>query len=236
MISGDGLQYTSYMLSIIATPIGNLKDITLRSLEVIRASEGVICEDTRRTKILLDHYDIHKPLFTLNDFNEAKMFPVIIENLELGKNLVIVSDAGTPLVADPGYKLVRECVARGIAVDSLPGPTAPIAALTLSGYPPDKFMFLGYLPEKPGQRATMLKTLSGIFALLPTTFIAFVAPHKLIKTLEGLEASYGDIEVCLAKELTKLFQKVETKTISKWLEQFKKTAAKGEFVLIFRPS
>lgn len=224
------------MLYIIATPIGNLKDITLRSLEILKQVDGVICEDTRRTKILLDHFDIHKPLFTLNDFNESKMFPIVIENLKLGKNLALVSDAGTPLVSDPGYKLIRECIAESIEVDSLPGPTAPITALTLSGFPPDKFMFLGYLPEKPGQRANMLKTLATIYNLQPTTFICFVAPHKLIKTIEGIEESYGEIDVCLAKELTKLYQQVQTKKTKDWLEQFKKSGPKGEYVMLFRPN
>jgi 16S rRNA (cytidine1402-2'-O)-methyltransferase len=223
------------MLYIIATPIGNLKDITLRSLEILKEVDGVICEDTRRTKILLDHFEIHKPLFTLNDFNESKMFPIIIENLQLGKKLALVSDAGTPLVSDPGYKLIRECITEGIEVDSLPGPTAPITALTLSGFPPDKFMFLGYLPEKPGQRANMLENLKRVFELQPTTFIAFVAPHKVIKTLEGMKETYGEIEICLAKELTKMHQKIDTKKPSDWLEQFKKNPPRGEYVMLFRP-
>lgn len=223
------------MLSIIATPIGNLKDITLRSLEVMRASDGIICEDTRRTKLLLDHYDIHKPLFTLNDFNEVKQFPVIIDNLHLGKNLVLVSDAGTPLVSDPGYKLIRETIAAGLEVDSLPGPTAPITALTMSGFPPDKFMFIGYLPEKPGQREKMLLSLKTIHEIQQTTFIAFVAPHKLIKTVTELLPLYGDVDICLAKELTKVYQKVSTKKVSLWIEQFKKSPPKGEYVMLFRP-
>lgn len=223
------------MLYIIATPIGNLKDITLRSLEVLREVEGIICEDTRRTKLLLDHYNIQKPLYTLNDFNETKQFPMIIDNLHLGKKLAIVSDAGTPLISDPGYKLVREVIAAGIEVDSLPGPTAPIAALTLSAFPPDKFMFLGYLPEKPGQRANMLKTLKSIYELQATTFIAFVAPHKVIKTITEMQSEYGDIDICLAKELTKIHQNVSTKKISLWLDQFKKSAPRGEYVMLFRP-
>ena len=196
------------MLSIIATPIGNLKDITVRSLEVLEHTDGIICEDTRRTKILLDHYQIYKPLYTLNDFNESKMFPIVLTELKMGKNLVLVSDAGTPLVSDPGYKLIRECIKEDIEIDSLPGPTSPIVALTLSGFPPDKFMFLGYLPEKPGQRESLLRNLSAIYDIQPTTFIAFVAPHKLVKTLEGMLEIYSNIEVCLAKELTKIQQKV----------------------------
>ncbi len=224
------------MLSIIATPIGNLKDITLRSLEILKQADGIICEDTRRTKILLDHFGIHKNLYTLNDFNEGRMFPIVLTELKRGKNLCLLSDAGTPLISDPGYKLVRECLKEEIEIDSLPGPVSPIVALTLSGYPPDKFMFLGYLPEKPGQRETMLKNLSSIYLLQPTTFIVFIAPHKLLKTLEGMLIVYGNIEICLAKELTKIHQKIETKTLEDWLESLKKIPPKGEFIMIFRPS
>ncbi len=222
------------MLYIIATPIGNLKDITLRSLDILREVDGVICEDTRRTKILLDHYTIQKPLYTLNDFNEVKQFPVILDNLRLGKKLALVSDAGTPLVSDPGYKLIREAISAGLPVDSLPGPTAPITALTLSGLPPDKFMFIGYLPEKPGQREKMLISFKSIYEVQPTTFIAFVAPHKLAKTISEMLQIYGDISICLAKELTKLHQKVQTKTASDWCELFKKNPPKGEYVMLFR--
>jgi 16S rRNA (cytidine1402-2'-O)-methyltransferase len=117
----------------------------------------------------------------------------------------------------------------------LPGPTAPIAALTLSGFPPDKFMFLGYLPEKPGQRLTMLKKLKTIYELQATTYLTFVAPHKVLKTITEMQSEYGDIEICLAKELTKLHQNVSTKRISMWLDQFKKSAPRGEYVMLFRP-
>lgn len=225
------------MLNIIATPIGNLKDITLRSIEILKEVDGIICEDTRRTKILLDHYQIQKPLFTLNDFNETKQFPIIIDNLKIGKNLALVSDAGTPLISDPGYKLIRECINEKIEIDSLPGPVSPIVALTLSGFPPDKFMFLGYLPEKPGQREKMFKNLTTIYQLIPTTFITFVAPHKLVKTLTEMQTIYDkNLNVCIAKELTKIYQKVTTKPLESWLETLKKSPPKGEYILLFRPN
>src|SRR3989344_5071684 len=147
------------MLYIIPTPIGNLKDITLRALEILKEVDGIICEDTRRTSLLLNHYLIKKPLIILNDYNEFKTFPQIIERLKIGQNLALVSDAGTPLISDPGYKLVRECIAQKIEIDSLPGPSSVITALTLSGLPPDKFLFLGYPPEKPGQRLKWLENL-----------------------------------------------------------------------------
>ena len=214
------------MLYLIATPIGNLKDITLRALEVLQSVDSIICEDTRRTGLLLSHYQIKKPMIVLNDYNEYKNFPQIINLLNQGQNLALVSDAGTPLVSDPGYKLVRECIAQGLEVDSLPGPSSVITALTLSGLPPDKFMFLGYLPEKPGHRMDLLKSLSK-----KTTYIAFVAPHKLIKTLEGMNEAFGDIEVVLAHELTKMHQSVDSKKISEFLETLKNP--KGEYIILF---
>lgn len=214
------------MLYLVATPIGNLKDITLRALEVLGQVDGIICEDTRRTGILLTHYQIKKPLIMLNDFNESKTVDSIIQRLQSGENLALVSDAGTPLVFDPGYKLVRECLRQGIAVDSLPGPSSVITALILSGLPPDKFMFLGYLPEKLGHRIETLKALG-----IKTTYIIFVAPHKLSKTLGNMKEILGDIEVVLAHELTKIHQSVESKKISEWIQTLKNP--KGEYILLF---
>lgn len=217
----------SIMLYIIPTPIGNLKDITLRSLEVLKEVDGIICEDTRRTGLLLNHYSIHKPLLILNDHNEFHTFPQIIERLQSGENLALVSDAGTPLVSDPGYKLVRECISQNIPVDSLPGPSSVITALTLSGLAPDKFMFLGYLPEKPGHRMETLKNLSPNI-----TYIIFVAPHKLIKTVSNINEVLGDIEIVLAHELTKIHQSVEKKLATEWLKNLKNP--KGEYILLLR--
>jgi len=215
------------MLYLIPTPIGNLKDITLRALEVLQSVDGIICEDTRRTALLLNHYQIKKPLIVLNDYNEAKTFPQIIERLNSGQNLGLVSDAGTPLVADPGYKLVRECISQNIPVDSLPGPSSVITALTLSGLPPDKFMFLGYLPEKPGHRMKVLKELA-----LNITYISFVGPHKLIRTVTDIQEALGDIEIVLAHELTKIHQSVKKESCGKWLETLKNP--KGEYIVLFR--
>src|SRR3990167_3032022 len=220
------------MLYLIPTPIGNSKDITLRALETLELVEGIICEDTRRTSQLLNHYQINKPLLVLNDYNEVGQLPKILSALTSGQNLALVSDAGTPLISDPGYKLVRECIAQNIPVDSLPGPSSVITALTLSGLPPDKFFFLGYHPEKPGKRVDFFKKLSTTYNLLPATYIMFVSPHKLLRVLEGMKEVLGDIEVVLAKELTKVYQSVQTKKISKWLEKLK--SPKGEYILLFR--
>ncbi len=220
------------MLYVVATPIGNLKDITLRSLETLKEVDGIICEDSRRTGFLLNHYDIHKPLIVLNDFNESRNLALLISRLKSGEKLALVSDAGTPLISDPGYKLVRECLAQDIPVDSLPGPSSVITALTLSGLPPDKFTFLGYLPEKHGHRLKLLQNiLDREDNELKATYIMFISPHKLLRTLDEMKAVFGDIEVVLAHELTKIHQSVEKKTISKWLETLKHP--KGEYILLF---
>lgn len=222
------------MLYITPTPIGNLSDITLRALEILKEVDGIICEDTRRTAILLNHYQISKPLQALNDYNEAKEIPKVIQHLKEGRTLALVSDAGTPLISDPGYKLVRECIAQNIPVDSLPGPSSVITALTLSGLPPDKFMFIGYPPEKSGQRINWLKNLCSHIGSgkLNVTIILFAAPHKLLRILENMREVFGDIEITLAHELTKIHQSVETKTVNNWLESLKNP--KGEYILLFR--
>lgn len=222
------------MLTIVATPIGNLKDITLRTLEVLQSADAVICEDTRRTSLLLSHYQIKKSLIVLNDYNEARVVSSIIEKLKRNDNLALVSDAGTPLISDPGYKLVREALKQGIQIDSLPGPSSILEALTLSGLPPDKFLFLGYLPEKPGHRQNLLRKLVVIHQSLATTFIIFIAPHKLTTTLGEMKDIFGDIDLTLAKELTKVYQEVQTKKITDWLNEFELKSPKGEWVLLFR--
>jgi len=217
------------MLYIVATPIGNLKDITLRALEVLQSVDGIICEDSRRTGLLLNHFQIKKPLLVVNDHNEFNMVQHIVERLKNGEHLALVSDAGTPLISDPGYKLVRECLAQGIAVDSIPGPSSVITALTLSGIPPDKFLFLGYPPEKPGHRKDFFEKLKSITNI---AIIIFISPHKLIKNLTEMQETFGDIEVVLAHELTKIHQSVDQKKISECLETL--TSPKGEYILLFR--
>lgn len=220
-------------LFLVATPIGNLQDITFRALEILQQVEAIICEDKRRTGLLLNHYQLNKPLLILNDFNEVKMVTPIIDRLKSGQSLALVSDAGTPLISDPGYKLVREAIREDITVDSIPGPSSALTALTLSGLPPDKFLFLGYLPEKRGPRLKLLQQLTTIHDSIKVTYIAFIAPHKLIRTLEDLHQVSGNIEVVLAKELTKIHQSVKKQSLKKWLEEFQAHPPKGEYVLLF---
>lgn len=224
------------MLYIVPTPIGNLKDITLRALEVLKEADEIICEDSRRTSLLLAHFEIKKPLIVLNDFNEFRSEDFILGKLGEGKKLALVSDAGTPLVSDPGYKIVRAVIARGLEIDSLPGPSSVTTALTLSGLPPDKFTFLGYLPEKEGRRRTVLQNIKQMSGLMPSTFIIFVAPHKLIKTVREISEELSDPEIVLAKELTKIHQEIIRKKCTGILEDFKKKPPKGEFILLLNLS
>ncbi len=220
------------MLTIVPTPIGNLKDITLRALEVLKDVDEIICEDSRRTSVLLSHYEIKKPLIILNDFNEFRSEDLIAAKLRSGLNLALVSDAGTPLISDPGYKIVRSMIEQGLEVDSLPGPSSVTTALTLSGMPPDKFMFVGYLPEKEGRRKTQLENLKQINDLIATTFIIFVAPHKLKKTLDEINQLFINPRIVLAKELTKMHQEVKSKKTLEFIEEYKKRIPKGEYILM----
>ncbi|MBI2595632.1 16S rRNA (cytidine(1402)-2'-O)-methyltransferase [Candidatus Daviesbacteria bacterium] len=221
------------MLTIIPTPIGNLKDITLRALEALRSCDGIICEDTRRTSVLLNHYEIKQPMMVLNDFNEEKTAPMLLEKLKQGQNFALVSDAGTPLISDPGYKLVKNCLEENITVDSLPGPTSVITALTLSGLPPDKFLFLGYLPQKQGKRKSMLEKIMQSNKILQTTYIIFVAPFKLTRTLGDMLEVFGDVEITLARELSKIHQAVEKQKLSFWMNKLSSQRPKGEIILLF---
>jgi 16S rRNA (cytidine1402-2'-O)-methyltransferase len=225
---------SSIMLYIIPTPIGNLKDITLRALETLQSVDAIICEDTRVSGKLLNLFGIKKPLIALNDYNEQKQFPFLVSRLKNGENLALISDAGTPLVSDPGFKLVRECRKEGVEVDSLPGPSAVTTALTLSGLPPDKFMFLGFPPDKPGHREKLYHQMKDYSLISPITLILFVAPFKIVKTISEMKEVLGDVEVNLAHELTKFHQSSDTKKISDWLEHFKKQNPKGEYVMLVR--
>lgn len=221
------------MLTIIPTPIGNLGDITLRAIKTLQNCDAIVCEDSRRTGLLLNHLDISKPMLILNDFNESKNLTQIIEKLHSGQNLCLLSDAGTPLISDPGYKLIRSALEQNISIDSLPGPTAITTALTISGLAPDKFYFFGFLPEKPAKRIQALSTISQIAQLQKLTLIGFVSPYKLNRTLTDIHTVFGDIPICLARELTKIHQTVKTQTITDWLTELKIHPPKGEYTILW---
>jgi 16S rRNA (cytidine1402-2'-O)-methyltransferase len=230
-------------LFIVSTPIGNMEDITFRALKTLFSVDIIACEDTRRTGSLLDKLldqfantpdDKRKPqLLSYYEQNELQRIPEILEMLQDGQNIALVSDAGTPLVSDPGFKLVRECVKQKIKVEAIPGVSAPITALSISGLPTDKFMFLGYPPRKPGHRMTFYGNIKKSLEIINSTVILFEAPHKIVKTLKEIQEVFGDIEIVLARELTKIHEEVKHETITHALDRYKKKEPKGEFVLLF---
>jgi 16S rRNA (cytidine1402-2'-O)-methyltransferase len=222
------------ILYIVPTPIGNLQDITLRAIKVLQVVDVIACEDTRKTGILISKIlpvETKKPrLVSYYEQNELQRIPEVIAAIRDGLNIALVSDAGTPTVSDPGFKLVRECIKEGIRVESLPGPSSVITALTASGLPTDKFLFVGYPPKKPGHRKDFFVNLSKLS--IKTTIIFFEGPHHLIRTLEGIKEIFGDIDIVICREMTKIYEEIRREKISKALDHFTKTDPKGEFVIM----
>lgn len=218
-------------LYIVATPIGNLKDLTFRALEILKSVDYIVCEDTRVTGKLLTHYEIKNTMKSFNDFNEQSRTPQIINDLLTGVNIALVSDAGTPLVSDPGYKLVRASIKEGVKVESIPGPSAVITALTVSGLPPDKFIFLGYLPKKEGKRIEILNDLKK--SAIVATVIAYESPYRLVSSLESIKQVFGDIEVVICRELTKMHEEIRREKVTELIEHFSKVKPKGELIILF---
>jgi len=216
----------SGVLYIVATPIGNLEDITLRALRVLREADLVACEDTRQTRKLLDHYGIDKPAISYHEHNEAERAAELVAKLEAGVNIALVSDAGTPLVSDPGYRLVTGAVEAGIRVETIPGPSAIIAALAASGLPTDAFHFGGFLPPRTAQRRKALTKLKDEQA----TLIFFEAPHRILETLDDIEATLGARSVVVARELTKMHEEFHRGTAAELRQR--RLPQKGEITLL----
>ena len=189
-------------LYLVATPIGNLEDISLRALRVLREADLIACEDTRHTARLLRHYGIDTPRESHHEHNEARHTRRILDLLRAGKNIALVSDAGTPLLSDPGYSLVRACRQEGFKVVPVPGPSAAVAALTASGLPTESFFFAGFLPPRPGARRKKLREVAGV----PATLIFYEAPHRMLAALEDLCEILGSRQACLARELSKIHE------------------------------
>lgn len=224
-------------LFIVATPIGNLQDITLRAVEVLKSVDYIACEDTRKTGILLKslHMENHPMLISFYEQNENSRIPNILNLLINDKNVALVSDGGTPTISDPGFKLVRECVKQGINVIPIPGPSAVISALSTSGLPTDKFIFLGFLPRKPGHRIKLLENLKDANAKLEATVVIYEAPHRLTKILVDINKVFGNISLTIARELTKIHEeKIESK-VEDLISKYEKQPPKGEIVVLFNP-
>jgi 16S rRNA (cytidine1402-2'-O)-methyltransferase len=212
-------------LYIVATPIGNLADISERALETLRSADLIACEDTRHTIKLLNHFSISKPLTSYHDFNEESRATELASKIETGLKLALVSDAGTPGVSDPGYRLVRLCRQKGLYVVSIPGPSAAITALAASGLPSDEYLFVGFLPSKKTARQDKLESLRGV----SNTLVFYEAPHRIQDMLGDLHAILGDREACVARELTKVHEQYLFGKLSEIRDQ---VTALGEFVVI----
>lgn len=219
---------TASTLYLVASPIGNLEDITLRALRTLKECDLVAAEDTRRTGQLLRHFGISKPLVSYFKFSEARRSEELIERLRRGERIALVTDAGTPGISDPGERVVKAAIAAGFRVESVPGPCALVAALTASGLPTDEFHFIGFLPHKSGQRRNKLEALKAVDG----TLVLYESPYRIEKLLGELNEVFSRREVVLARELTKHFEEFLRGTPAELLEVFKSRGAKGEFVVL----
>jgi 16S rRNA (cytidine1402-2'-O)-methyltransferase len=216
------------MLYLVATPIGNLGDITLRALEVLKTVDFVASEDTRKTGLLLKHFEIRKPQISFHEYNEQKVLPRLLELLREGKSVALVTNAGSPAVSDPGYLLVRGVLEAGLDLTAIPGPSAVIPALILSGLPVHSFTFRGFGPRKPGPRKRWL----GLDANSPHTLIFYESPYRLKAFLQDALAVFGDRPAALANDLTKMFEAVWRGKISELLARLENQEGRGEYTIV----
>ncbi len=216
------------MLYLVPTPLGNLKDITFRAIEVLQSVDVILCEDTRTSSKLLHHYNIQKPLSPYHQHNEHKIASHLVDQMKAGKTFALITDAGTPAISDPAFLLVRECVANEVKVECLPGATAFVPALVNSGLPTNSFVFEGFLPLKKG-RQTKLKQL----ALEERTIILYESPMRLVKSLEEFAVYFGaDRQCCVSRELTKMFEENKRGSLQEVAAYFKAKTVKGEIVVV----
>lgn len=216
------------MLYLVPTPLGNLKDITFRAIEVLQSVDVILCEDTRTSSRLLNHYNIKKPLSPYHQHNEHKVATHLVDQMQAGKVFALITDAGTPAISDPASFLVRECIKQDVKVECLPGATAFVPALVNSGLPTDSFVFEGFLPLKKG-RQTKLKQL----ALEERTIIIYESPMRLVKSLEEFAVYFGaERQCCVTRELTKLFEENKRGTVQEVAAHFKAKTVKGEIVIV----
>jgi 16S rRNA (cytidine1402-2'-O)-methyltransferase len=217
---------------VVATPIGNAEDVTLRALSLLRGADVVACEDTRVTAKLLARHGISCPLVPYHDHNAERMRPLLLERLRQAQSVALVSDAGTPLVSDPGFKLVREAIAEGLPVTTLPGASAPLAALVLSGLPSDRFFFGGFLPARTAARRRALEELAAV----PATLIFFEAAPRLAASLGDMAETFGERKAAVARELTKLHEEVRRGTLAELAAHYAAAGApRGEVVVVVAP-
>ena len=222
---------TGGCLYLVGTPIGNLEDITLRALRILKEADQIACEDTRHTQKLLTHYDIHKPLVSYHEHNELTRAAELVMALEQGAKIALVSDAGMPLVSDPGHRLVALCLRHHIPVVPIPGPSALLASLSASGLPSEEFLFVGFLPARSGERRRALERLR----IEDRTLILYEAPHRIAECVADALEILGDRPACLAREVTKLHEEFLRGKLSEIAASLEKRPARGEITLIIGP-
>ena len=219
-------------LYLVGTPIGNLEDITLRALRILKEVDQIACEDTRHTQKLLTHYDIHRPLVSYHEHNEITRAPELVLSLEQGAKIALVSDAGMPLVSDPGHRLVSLCLRHHIPVVPIPGPSALLASLSASGLPNEEFLFVGFLPNRGGERRRALERLR----IEDRTIILYEAPHRIAETVSDALEILGDRHACLAREVTKLHEEFRHARLSELVLSLQERPARGEITLLIGPA
>ncbi|OGC51719.1 16S rRNA (cytidine(1402)-2'-O)-methyltransferase [candidate division WWE3 bacterium RBG_16_37_10] len=215
-------------LYIIAGPIGNLEDITLRALNVLKTLDYLLSEDTRETDKILSKFNLKVSQISYRDQIHTKIYPKVVEMLENGKNVGLMTDSGTPLISDPGYKLVNELRNSGFNVVSIPGPSSVIAALSISGLPTDKFSFLGFLPKKENQRKKLLIN----YGAMDATLTIFESPYRIIRLISEIKETLGNRRICIIKDLTKVFEKVITGKINDIDKEINNLPQKGEYIIL----
>ncbi len=221
------MEHKNGKLYLVSTPIGNLKDITFRAVEILERVPLIAAEDTRHSKVLLSHFNITTPLISYFEHNEFSRIPKLMDHLKGGNDLAVITDAGTPGISDPAYRLVREAITLSISVESLPGPSAFLAGLTSSGLPTDRFIFEGFLPPKKGRKKRMLSVENE-----EATLIYYESPSRLLRTLKQLKETLGDRPAVVARELTKLHEEIKRGTLSELFTYFDKKKARGECVIL----
>lgn len=235
-ISHNEPRLVTGVLYIIATPIGNLEDITYRAVRTLREVDLIACEDTRHSKILLDKYQIKKPLVSFHQHSQITKIDYLINQLKSGKNIALITDAGTPGISDPGGVLISEAVKQliSLTVIPIPGPSAITTLLSVAGFPTDSFLFLGFLPKKKG-RQTLLKNLLKVSVMkLYEAIVFYESPHRIVQTLKELQLSVGNYEVVIGRELTKQFEEIYRGRIGEAITYFSGKAPKGEFTVVLR--
>lgn len=218
------------VLYVVSVPIGNLEDITLRALRILKEADLIAAEDTRHTRKLLNHYDIHTKTISYFEHNEIQRSKMLIKRLEEGENIALVPDSGTPAISDPGYIIINECISAGIKIVPIPGPSAFLSAIVVSGFPIHNFIFEGFLPSKKSNRLKKLKALCNE----TRTLVFYESPHRMLKALVDILEILGDRDIVIANDITKMFEEIFRGTVSQAIQKYTEVDPKGEFTIVIK--